>query len=48
MGATVQRLAEQLRRIRGERLESQILAQHTTEDTNMLILTPWRWINTRP
>ncbi|RZU46995.1 chemosensory pili system protein ChpA (sensor histidine kinase/response regulator) [Fluviicoccus keumensis] len=30
MGATVQRLAEQLRRMQGE-LESQIIAQHTTE-----------------
>jgi chemosensory pili system protein ChpA (sensor histidine kinase/response regulator) len=39
MGATVQRLADQLRRMQGE-LEAQIIAQHTTEDTNMLTLTP--------
>lgn len=39
MGATVQRLAEQLRRMQGE-LESQILAQHTTEDTKYADFDP--------
>ncbi len=39
MGATVQRLAEQLRRMQGE-LEAQILAQHTTEDTKYADFDP--------
>jgi len=39
MGATVQRLAEQLRRMQGE-LESQIMAQHTTEDTKYADFDP--------
>jgi len=39
MGATVQRLAEQLRRMQGE-LEAQIIAQHTTEDTKYADFDP--------
>lgn len=39
MGATVQRLAEQLRRMQGE-LEAQIIAQHTTEETKYADFDP--------
>ena len=39
MGATVQRLAEQLRRMQGE-LEAQIIAQHTTEATKYADFDP--------
>ena len=39
MGATVQRLADQLRRMQGE-LEAQIIAQHTTEDTKYADFDP--------
>jgi chemosensory pili system protein ChpA (sensor histidine kinase/response regulator) len=39
MGSTVQRLAEQLRRMQGE-LEAQIIAQHTTEDTKYADFDP--------
>ncbi|MCB1673078.1 MAG: response regulator, partial [Pseudomonadales bacterium] len=39
MGATVQRLAEQLRRMQGE-LEAQIIAQHSTEETKYADFDP--------